>query len=119
MIEIEEYIRNKYGYIGKVKKIIKKDEYMHTDYYVCASTMASAYEDEITCHNKDIRKLIQEGDYVNGELVWLGRGGPVEEGRLFVGDLEHGYYLDEIKIDMFATKEQFAEICYDLEEDEW
>ena len=38
-IEVGEWIRNKDGYIDKVKKIINPDEYMEEKYYCCESTI--------------------------------------------------------------------------------
>lgn len=46
-IEINDYIRNEDGNIGIVKKILLPDEKMESTYFVCDTTMASAYLEEI------------------------------------------------------------------------
>ena len=60
-IEVGEWIRNKDGYIDKVKKIINPDEYMEEKYYCCESTMASSYRSQIEKHSKDKIDLVKKG----------------------------------------------------------
>ncbi len=59
-IEVGEWIRNKDGYIDKVKKIINPDEYMEEKYYCCESTMASSYRSQIEKHSKDKIDLVKK-----------------------------------------------------------
>lgn len=75
MIEVGEYIRTKDGYIGKAIENIGKNGknenvYELRNVKVCGSLqnilVSEAY---IKAHSKNIIDLIEEGDYVNGNLV--------------------------------------------------
>lgn len=122
-IEIGEYIRNRNGYIDKVKKIIKKDEYMHSNYYSCDSTMASSYKNEIVIHDKNITKLILAGDVIvvkkkKYEVIFdtsfnkLGILIPTKDG------IRHSsieYLVMENLIESIVTKERFTDEVYKIE----
>lgn len=61
-IEVGEYVRTTNGEIGKVRVIIQHMVFINENQY---------FHDlnKIKSHSKNIIDLIEEGDYVNGELV--------------------------------------------------
>jgi hypothetical protein len=62
-------------------------------------------------HN--IIDLIEVGDYVNGERVWTDTNGfYFKKGTMWVGDLEQGDFLEDIKIETIVTREQFEAMQY-------
>lgn len=117
IINIGDYIRNKGGYIDKVKKIIGPDEKMEDTYYCCESTMASSYEKEIVKHSKDIKKVIEEGDIVKylinskQEKAGIVRWCKNSNNKDYLGI--EGWGLDQIKILKVLTHEQFEDNCYE------
>lgn len=123
-IELGEWIRNKDGYIDKVKKIIDKDEKMVDTYYCCESTMASSHRKQIVKHSKEKINLIKEGDYVNGHLIVKIRVDPFNNKKqLFTEHWEYNwqgdgtllvFYDEDIKT--ILTKEQYEENCYKVGE---
>lgn len=121
-IEIDEYIRNKAGYIGKVKKIIEPDEYMNEKYYCCETTMASEYRSQIVEHSKSKVDLIKEGDYVNGHLIVKIRIDPFNNKKQLItehwdynwqGDGTLLVFYDE-DIKNILTHEQYLENCFEV-----
>ena len=120
-LEVGMYVRTKYGYIAKLIDVDYEEEYYEFDkgivwfYEYLKDTFSFDSEDlkQITKASHNIIDLIEVGDYVNGEQVWL-----VTNGKLFVGDVEQGYYLEEfekwegLKIKTIVTKEQFEAMTY-------
>lgn len=65
-ISVGEYVRNRYGYIGKYTKNSNGIyEIKIRNGLVCRINS----KEEIVKHSKNIIDLIEEGDYVNGYLV--------------------------------------------------
>lgn len=115
-IEIGEYIRNCNGYIDKVKKIIKKDEYMHSDYYSCDTTMASAYLEEIKKHSTDILDLIETGDVLeieeDGDIFYIGI--KKDTTTFSYSDIKESIKNKEVKLLRILTHEQFEENSFEV-----
>ena len=107
-IEIGEYIRNKDGYIDKVKKIIEPDEYMTERYYCCETTMASSYKSEIVKHSRILSEIVEVGDYVNGKLIHKIDKGP-NYCYLYYGNCKT--FVD-YQIKTILTKELYRANCY-------
>ena len=96
-IEIDEYIRNKAGYIGKVKKIIEPDEYITERYYCCETTMASEYRSQIIKHSNQLIDLMEVGDVIKYKIenVALETRGYLE------GITDISYYSGQTKEEQF------------------
>lgn len=117
-IEIGEYVRNKDGYIDKVKKIIEpnKDEYFEETYYICDIVMASSYKSEIVKHSKQLIDLIEVGDIVNKlEITSFTEKDKGHKERIawhntFYGDDDIATTNNEIKT--ILTKELYMANCY-------
>lgn len=117
-IEVGEYIRNKDGYIDKVKKIIETDEYMPEKYYCCDIIMASSYKSDIVNHSKQLIDLVEFGDILKIKISeeWVEKQDTIK--FVVVGQtytiteikecLENGLF----KIIQVLTKEQFEANCY-------
>ena len=69
-IEIGEYVRDRKGYIAKVKQIICKGFPIKKleGYIICDEDRPILNPNEVN-HSKNIIDLIEVGDYLNGRLV--------------------------------------------------
>lgn len=118
-IEISEYIRTKKGNIAKVCAYQDLTTYDNKDIRVTFhsfDTDKGAIADiEIAKHSKDIKKLVEAGDYVNGLEVYKGRVANGEEKLLVRGHLIHGMSLEVVDIKSILTKEQYKQNCYKVE----
>ena len=111
-LEVGMYVRTKKHGICKIEGFAST----LTDDYIENEKDSLILKDEIIKSSRNIIDLIEEGDFVNRDPVWL-----ETNGKLFVGDVEQGYYLDEfkkwdIKIETIVTKEQFESMVYKVEE---
>lgn len=121
-IEVGEWIRNKDGYIDKVKKIINPDEYMEEKYYCCESTMASSYRSQIEKLSKDKIDLVKKGDYVNGHLIVKIRIDPFNNKKqLFTEHWDYNWQGDGTLLVLYdedikniLTHEQYLENCFEV-----
>lgn len=115
-IEVGEWIRNKDGYIDKVKKIINPDEYMEEKYYCCESTMASAYLEEIKKHSTDILDLIEPGDVLeieeDGDIFYIGI--KKDTTTFSYSDIKESIKNKEVKLLRILTQEQFEENSFEV-----
>lgn len=124
-IEVEEYVRTKEGYIGKLVEYIPEAlnylkiyvgrEIKHSDDTV-DNFIYTRYGFQLK-HSKNIIDLIEEGDYVNGEKVT----NVDKYDNIYSIEWEYGnVYTTEIINDKFiksiVTKEQFKNIEYIVEE---
>lgn len=110
-IECGEYVRLKYGKIDKVKN----NDYYMQQYIECEKGLYP--RENIINHDKDIKKLIEPGDYVNGYYV---RRIANYNNELCVFDLNTMQWTPLTEIDVFysiVTHEQFSSIEYKVEED--
>ena len=113
-IEIGEYIRTDRGYITRIESLepeeiimLDKEVWTETDNYEPSPFI---YKREIKKHSKNIRDLIEVGDYINGHKVTK-INAPVlnkleVEAEAFIGK----HFPEEIK--SIVTKEQFEEMEY-------
>ena len=114
-VEINDFIRNRGGYIGIVKKILLPDEKMETAYFVCDTTMASAYLNEIKRNSKDILELIEPGDVLEIEeddiICYIGI--KKDTTTLSYSDIKESIRNKEVKLLRILTHEQFEENSFD------
>lgn len=115
-IEINDFIRNRGGYIGIVKKILLPDEKMETTYFVCDTTMASAYLDEIKRSSKDILNLIEPGDVLeieeDGIICYIGI--KKDTTTLSYSDIKESIRNKKVKLLRILTHEQFNENSFEV-----
>lgn len=127
-IEIGDYIRTTFGIITKIVKI--KDTMLPVGGFVngiggthehrmqkgklyITKSGAAVLQEDIKKNSKEIRNLIEEGDYVNGYNVTdVLYGGYVYIYKIGVGTEE---LYDDYQIKSIVTKEQFANVEYRLE----
>ena len=115
-IEINDFIRNRGGYIGIVKKILLPDEKMKITYFVCDTTMASAHLDEIKRNSKDILDLIEPGDVLEIEeddiICYIG----IKKDTTTVNysDIKERIRNKEVKLLRILTHEQFKENSFEV-----
>ena len=111
MIEVNEYVRTKSGFIFKVNKITYNEEYK--DYWYQESFLLGDWKEEIVKHSKQLIDLIEVGDIVNGMQVldiykprdlWE----PIE---IRVDSRCMNFILTE-DIKTILTKEQYMANCY-------
>ena len=128
-IEVEEYVRTIKG-IAKIKEKIgevwdrgiayevDKNGTVITD----ASFNEFIYKKDIIKHSKSIIDLIEEGDYVNGEIVIKDN---LENLVICPTIISNGLYntaetyktkIKNITIESIVTKEQFAQMEYKVKE---
>lgn len=115
-VEINDFIRNRGGYIGMVKKILLPDEKMETTYFVCDTTMASAYLDEIKRSSKDILDLIEPGDVLeieeDGIICYIGI--KKDTTTLSYFDIKESIRNKDVKLLRILTHEQFEENSFEV-----
>ncbi len=71
---------------------------------------------EIIKYHKDIKELVEEGDYVNGMLVRKGKVASGEEKLLIGNHIIHGMALEAVNIKSIVTKEDFESREYKVGE---
>lgn len=115
-VEINDFIRNKGGYIGIVKKILLPDEKMESTYFVCDTTMASAYLEEIKKHSKDILDLIEPGDVleIEEESDIFCIGIKKDTTTFSYSDIKQSIRNKEVKLLRILTHEQFEENSFEV-----
>ena len=125
MIEVGEYVRTNRGEICKVLGISPelrdgKRLYSHKSYYL-DTKKGSLTEPFIINHSKNIIKLIEESDYVNGyKVLAIEKYFEVQPYRISImvyktKDAEFWKSLEEQDIKNVVTKEQFSSVEYRLE----
>lgn len=115
-----EYVRTIDGYIRKVEQVNRKGSYdrlCHGAYNVDIPYKYSQgiSSKKIKSHSPNIIDLIEEGDYVNGEIVI-----DIGERGLYLGYADDNEYysrisIDESEIKSVVTKEQMEAIKYVIE----
>lgn len=115
-IKVGEYVRTKEGYLGKLIAINKQDynylvvdtkiEIRHDNY---PHTYLYLKNENIKNHSKDIIKLIEVGDYVNGMQI---DSIDLKERKLFVAFGYDEIIIPENEIVTIVTKEQFEKVMY-------
>lgn len=99
-IEVGEYVRTKEGEIHKVIKIIEDDG--DWDYYCCENN-AGYFAMDVAKHSKELIELIEEGDYVNGELI-------TDKWDTRISSIRSNFSEEDIKT--IPTKESYMANCY-------
>lgn len=119
-IEVGEYVRTKRG-IGKILEVktVQPKMYGKHDLAYLIDVCPRMYisDNNFIKHDKDIKKLIEEGDYVNGYYT---RKIANYNNELCVFDLNTMQWTPLTEIDVFysiVTHEQMASIEYKVEED--
>lgn len=132
-IKVGEYVKTK---TGKITRLIKIDKNyvvvghgmqelqvyskFKNSHYIYANNYEELYEKinkYITKHSFDIKKLIQEGDVVNGNfIVYRGKVASGKEKLLIGNGIIRGMSLEVVNIKTILTKEQYERECYRLED---
>lgn len=118
-IKVNDYVRTKKGYIGKVISF-DVDNNLHCDNII--STMCGEnfrwlnkleQKEQITKHSENILELIEVGDYVNEEYV---RATYLDGERKYikVGSEINGKRTYEKDIKSIVTHQQFNSIKYEV-----
>lgn len=117
-IEIGEYVRTR---TDGICKLVHKEIDGNGKFCGYVDKPFFLRENNIISHSKNLIDLIQEGDFVNGELVVDKLQTPCrigEDGRkfLFTKNMKvgEGYFAEDIKT--ILTKEQYMNNCYVKEE---
>lgn len=104
-IEIGEYVRTDKGKIGKVVEIrlgFNKDLQVYQDIYKLDNGLWTIL-DYIVKHSKQLIDLIEEGDYVNGELI-------TDKWDTRISSIRSNFSEENIKT--ILTKESYMANCY-------
>ena len=124
-LEVGDYVRTKKGIAKILGRVNEPDNYyfkmLITDKYLEIHDDTEYIHDlDIIKSSKNIIDLIEEGDYVNGQLVYYDEESECL-GQNFV-DADSNYYFESItkggdyKIKTILTKEQYENNCYKVEE---
>ncbi|MCI8486117.1 MAG: hypothetical protein HFJ20_03295 [Clostridia bacterium] len=119
-IKINDYIKTKSGNIYKVRSITK---FSDGDIHIAVKEQTIFLRpNEIAKHSKNIKELVQAGDFINGMQVdefddeeGTVLGIPVYEDGLF-NTLNFYVPIESINIKTILTKEKFENECYKVEE---
>lgn len=95
-IEVGEYVRTE---DGKIYEHIKDGD----DYYYSSPTYFENYLEDIVKCRKKLIDLIEEGDYVNGELI-------TDKWDTRISSIRSNFSEEDIKT--ILTKEQYMANCY-------
>ena len=98
-IEIEEFVRIKKGKIGKVLSIDENPEWIETT----LDKGNVMHISEFKKHSKQLIDLIEEGDYVNGELI-------TDKWDTRISSIRSNFSSEGIKT--ILTKESYMANCY-------
>lgn len=109
-IEVGEYVRTKDGKIGIFDRYSsRKENSLYKSPFNCfikirnRKTPLQCCEDYIVKHSKQLIELIEEGDYVNGELI-------TDKWDTRISSIRSNF--SEEDIETILTKEQFEANCY-------
>lgn len=98
-------MRTKGGYIIKVDKKTVIFDMGYEEQYVDMETTRYVFpcEEEIANHNKQLIDLIEEGDYVNGELI-------TDKWDTRISSIRSNFNEEDIQT--ILTKESYMANCY-------
>ena len=119
-IKVGEYVRTKRGYIAKFKQYLE-----NTGTYMFDNVIQDIDGDKYKCisenelkkvmlkHSKNIKDLVQAGDYVNGQEVIEVRE---QNGKIYLmtGYVPQRYIKDDIKL--ILTKEMYEQNLFKVVE---
>ena len=103
-IKVGEYVRTDKGYIFTVdaeRKVLSGLKFLDVQY------------GNIVKHDFDIKKIVEIGDYINGDRIIS------DDGKLAIEVIEQMppyTYLEEIEIEDIVTHQQFKSIEYKVKE---
>ena len=103
-IKVGEYVRTDKGYIFTVdaeRKVLSGLKFLDVQYV------------NIVKHDFDIKKIVEIGDYINGDRIIS------DDGKLAIEVIEQMppyTYLEEIEIEDIVTHEQFEQSKYRVKE---
>ena len=105
MIKVNEYVRTKNGYIIRVDKNTNIFNLGYKEQYIDMETTRYGFtcEEEIVNHSKQLIDLIEEGDYVNGELI-------TDKWDTRISSIRSNFSEEDIKT--ILTKESYMANCY-------
>lgn len=108
---LNEYVRTNDGYIGQVKDIVCKGYPIKKleGYIVLDDEDGTILNPEEVKHSFNIIDLIEEGDIVNGQIVYKEEEGLAVERAENIMCYE---LIKEIKIEEILTHEQYERNCY-------
>lgn len=111
-IEVNEYVRTKNGYIIRVDEKTNIFNLGYKEQYIDMETTRYGLpcEEEIVNHSKQLIDLIEEGDYVNGELI-------TDKWDTRVSSIRSNFSEEDIKT--ILTKESYMANCYKVGGEEW
>lgn len=114
-LKVGEYVRTNDG-IFKVTKIDGLYIYLDKEYFDNQYQMMRdvTFKERIIKHSFNIIDLIEEGDIVNGQIVYKEEEGLAVERAENIMCYE---LIKEIKIEEILTHEQYERNCYRLEEE--
>lgn len=104
-IKENEFIRTK---TGKIDKVINNNYYM-SQYIECEKRIVE--KENIVKHSFNIKELIEEGDIVNGQIVYKEEEGLAVERAECIIPYE---LIEEMEIEEILTHEQYERNCYRL-----
>lgn len=117
-IKDNEFVRTDEGYIAKyirnTDKLLfdSKIQDISNTVYEEDNFLWNYEIEHIVKHSKNIKDLVEAGDYVNGLEVYKGKVANGKE-KLLVGSyMINGMALEVVNIKTIVTKEQFASLEY-------
>ena len=115
-IKENEYIRTTDG-IFKVTKIDGLYIYLDKEYFDNQYQMMRdvTFKERIVKHSFNIKELIEEGDIVNGQIVYKKEEGLAVERAEHIIPYE---LIEEMEIEEILTHEQYERNCYTVKEEE-
>ena len=126
MIEIGESVRNGSGYIHKIDSLNKlsnfyKDEEGNIRELVGETVFGADITEIITKHNKNIIKLVETGDYVDGYKILELKKAIRQNDTIYIciyKDTEHTIWrtINDNNIKSILTKEQYKANAYKIGE---
>lgn len=104
-IEVGEYVRTKNGIIDKVERFSVGCCVWHCENGMCIDecNCIGTHLEDIVKHSKQLIDLIEEGDYVNGELI-------TDKWDTRVSSIRSNFSEEDIKT--ILTKESYMANCY-------
>ena len=132
MAKVGDYVRIKHMYnetkIAKITEILEKDPCYHNSqmYQIDVVHQYSnghfpaykIYDEDIIKFNSDILKVLEIGDYVNGEriLCFKNEKCNYDTGTIYVGEFDEYYGFNKNDIKSVITKEQINKMEYKIKE---
>lgn len=119
-ININDYVRDRDGFIVKVNEIQEYKE--EDDIWYEEKTLKGTWKSMIVKHSKNIIDLIEVGDYVNGKRAFETENRINDNGEKVVLTENYDEWTDDgvianKDIETILTKEQYEANCYKVKEE--